>query len=281
MKKILLMMCAAILLSGCGKSDERNHPLFQKGKRAQSVGNGEEAAEFFHKFLARRPGSVYVHLQLATVYDELLDEPLTAAYHYRQYLRLVPDAPDAEEVRSWLKICEKRCYENLKKEFSESPAATADELPATPAVAPAAGSGTTATTETASTPAAPADSADTAASAAAEKELKELKLLLEQYRSRHQLMQRELEKFRQTTAPANTAAPDTTANAGATDTAAARTYRVQPGDTPGGIARKVYGKSSLYTVILRANPDLDARKLKPGMLIKVPQLPDQNKTQTQ
>ena len=104
MKKILLLMCAAILLSGCGKSDERNHPLFQKGKRAQSVGNGEEAAEFFHKFLARRPDSVYVHLQLATVYDELLDEPLTAAYHYRQYLRLVPDAPDAEEVRSWLKI---------------------------------------------------------------------------------------------------------------------------------------------------------------------------------
>ena len=277
MKKILLLMCAAILLSGCGKSDERNHPLFQKGKRAQSVGNGEDAAEFFHKFLARRPDSVYVHLQLATVYDELLDEPLTAAYHYRQYLRLVPDAPDAEEVRSWLKICEKRCYENLKKEFSESPAATADELPATPAVATAAGSGTT--TETVSAPAAPADSADTAALAAAEKEVKELKALLEQYRSRHQLMQRELEKFRQSTA--NTAAPDTTANAGVADTAAASTYRVQPGDTPGGIARKVYGKSSLYTVILRANPDLDARKLKPGMLIKVPQLSDQNKTKTQ
>ena len=137
MKKILLLLCAAILLSGCGKSDERNHPLFQKGKRAQSAGNGEEAAEFFHKFLARRPGNAYVYLQLATVYDEMLNEPLTAAYHYRQYLRLVPDAPDAEEVRSWLKICEKRCYENLQKEFSESPAATADELPATPAVAPA------------------------------------------------------------------------------------------------------------------------------------------------
>ena len=271
MKKILLLLCAAILLSGCGKSDERNHPLFQKGKRAQSAGNGEEAAEFFHKFLARRPGNAYVYLQLATVYDEMLNEPLTAAYHYRQYLRLAPDAPDAKEVRSWLKSCEKRCYENLKKEF----AATAEELSAPPAAAPQTA---TVASDGATAPDAPAASATMAA---AEKELKELKKLLEQYRSRHQLMQRELEKFRQTTAPANTAAPDTTAHAGAADTAAARTYRVQPGDTPGGIARKVYGKSSLYTVILRANPDLDARKLKPGMLIKVPQLPDQNKTQTQ
>lgn len=269
MKKILLLLCAAILLSGCGKSDERNHPLFQKGKRAQSAGNGEEAAEFFHKFLARRPGNAYVHLQLATVYDEMLNEPLTAAYHYRQYLRLAPDAPDAKEVRSWLKSCEKRCYENLKKEF----AATAEELSAPPAAAPQTA---TVASDGATAPDAPAASATMAA---AEKELKELKKLLEQYRSRHQLMQRELEKLRQLSV--HTAAPAATTDANTADSAAATVYRVQPGDTLGGIARKVYGKSSLYTVILDANTDLDARKLKPGMVIKVPQLPDQNKTTTQ
>ena len=91
-------------------------------------------------------------------------------------------------------------------------------------------------------------------------------------------MQRELEKLRQQFA--GTAAPVSAANTEAADTSGMSTYRVQPGDTPGGIARKFYGKSSLYTVILQANSDLDARKLKPGMVIKVPQLSDPNKTIT-
>ena len=125
MKRVLLLLSAVILLTGCGKSDEYNHPLFQKAKRAQSAGKGEEAAEFFKKFLDRRPHSIYVHLHLANVYDELLDQPLAAVYHYRKYLSLIPDATDAEEVKSWLKNCEKRCYEQLKKEFENAESATA------------------------------------------------------------------------------------------------------------------------------------------------------------
>ena len=87
-----------LLTAGCSEGDERKHPLYQKGVRAHSSGKGGEAAENFRKLLQRRPSAVYTHLKLATVYDELLNQPLLAVLHYQLYLAANPDAPDTEDV---------------------------------------------------------------------------------------------------------------------------------------------------------------------------------------
>ena len=52
----------------------------------------------------------------------------------------------------------------------------------------------------------------------------------------------------------------------------AHTYTIQKGDTLSTIAKKVYGKSSKWNVILDANKDKisDAGKLKVGMTINIP-----------
>ncbi|MFZ2653708.1 MAG: LysM peptidoglycan-binding domain-containing protein [Victivallales bacterium] len=52
----------------------------------------------------------------------------------------------------------------------------------------------------------------------------------------------------------------------------AHTYTIEKGDTLSTIAKKVYGKSSKWPVILEANKDkiTDAGKLKVGMTIKIP-----------
>ena len=52
----------------------------------------------------------------------------------------------------------------------------------------------------------------------------------------------------------------------------AQTYTIQKGDTLSMIAKKVYGKSSKWNVILDANKDKisDAGKLKVGMTINIP-----------
>ena len=50
-------------------------------------------------------------------------------------------------------------------------------------------------------------------------------------------------------------------------------YKVQAGDTPGGIARKFYGKASMYEVIMKANPQIkDAKLIQIGTELKVPKL---------
>ena len=58
------------------------------------------------------------------------------------------------------------------------------------------------------------------------------------------------------------------------DPKAADEYEVKPGDTLGGIARKVYGDARRSDVIVRANPALKGNPnfLKPGMKLVIPKI---------
>jgi nucleoid-associated protein YgaU len=47
-------------------------------------------------------------------------------------------------------------------------------------------------------------------------------------------------------------------------------YKVQAGDSFESIAKKRYGASSMHTVIARANPFIDPRRLRPGRVILIP-----------
>lgn len=53
-------------------------------------------------------------------------------------------------------------------------------------------------------------------------------------------------------------------------------YTVQPRDTLSDIAKKVYGKSSLWGIIAAANPDIDPNRLQPGSTLKIPPAPPSN-----
>lgn len=81
-------------------------------------------------------------------------------------------------------------------------------------------------------------------------------------------------------APAEVAAATAmpVADAGAADAVQApsdwttKTYTVQKGDTLGAIAKKMYGKSSLYPKIFEANKPMlkDPDKIYPGQVLRIP-----------
>ena len=54
--------------------------------------------------------------------------------------------------------------------------------------------------------------------------------------------------------------------------ARARSYRVRRGDSLGAIARRYYGKSSMWPAIAKANAGLDPKRLQPGQQIKIPSM---------
>ena len=121
MQKIVLILFGAamtMLLSSCSPGDERNHPLFRKAENAQKTGQTAEAVGFYKELLKRRGNCVYAHLNLATIYDESLNDPQMAALHYRLYLEGNPNAVDAAEVKAWQKNAEKRYYESLQSKFA-------------------------------------------------------------------------------------------------------------------------------------------------------------------
>jgi TolA-binding protein len=125
MRKIFLLaatLSAMMIFTGCGSDDETSHPLFKKGESAQKAGNGAEAAAAYKELIQKREDCVQSHLKLATVYDELLNDPLMAAVHYRIYLEKNPQAQDAATVKAWLERAEKRYYEAAKSKFGQGDA---------------------------------------------------------------------------------------------------------------------------------------------------------------
>lgn len=278
-KAVFFILFSAIVLTGCSEGDERRHPLYIKALHDRQSGNGEAAAEKLCELLKRRPRSVHTHRLLATVYDEMLNDPAMAVYHYKAYLQAMPDAVDSEEVKAWLEQAEKRSYSLLQQRFGkiETPPQTPAEKPSeTTQFEPATGkSEVNDTAEKAEeTPGKTADSIDSekqwqAQVAAKDAEIAELKLKIAQYKVRHAAMRQEVEKMRKLKLMQKAALPEKTGNKNTP-----RQYKVVSGDTPGSIARKVYGRSSLYNVILRANPRIDARQLRPGMVLTIPDLSD-------
>ena len=288
MKKLLqnfiLMLAAAMFLTACSEGDERRHPLYIKALQDRQDGNGQDAAEKLSELLKRRPRSIYTHKLLASVYDEMLNDPIAAVYHYKAYLQAMPEASDAEEVKAWLQQAEKRCYEDLNQRFGpkaaspenpspEPPVAPSETLSTDPPAEPDSNAeNITGSSKEKTEPAAvDAPQAENALIAAKDAEIAELKNKLEQYKVRYNSMRNEVERVRKqrknTAAKANQVPADLPQTVGETTR-----YKVVAGDTPGGIARKVYGKSSLYYVILQANPQTDARKLRPGMILNIPKI---------
>lgn len=120
MRKIFLLataLTAAIIFTGCGNGNEVDHPLFKKGESAQKAGNGAEAAAAYKELIQKREDCTYSHLKLAMVYDELLNDPLMAAMHYRIYLEKNPQDPDAANIRAWLERAERRYYDSVKHKY--------------------------------------------------------------------------------------------------------------------------------------------------------------------
>ena len=266
-----------LCLTGCSDRDETHHPLFQKGVRARSDGDGAAAAECFENLLLRRPRAVRAHLELAGVYDELLDEPLLAAVHYRVYLERFPDHPDAAAIRAWQQAAERRfCEKWLKMQRPEKESAETgtESLPEAGKTA----SGSSAEPSGGGTSGADISGAESPVPTTAKAgEPVPGEAVLTELREENRVLREYLAECKKQIALLNGEVRRLNAASGASAVSPApggggSEYTVQPGDTPGGIARKVYGSHRLYSEIMRANPGVNERSLRPGMVLRIPPL---------
>lgn len=65
-------------------------------------GDYRRAVESFNSALAFRSEDADCHYNLAVVYDEKLHDDAMALKHYREYLRLKPNAPEFLKIRKWI-----------------------------------------------------------------------------------------------------------------------------------------------------------------------------------
>ena len=119
--RIFLIMFSGLLLTGCGlqSTDETSHPLFKLAIKAQKANDIKQAVKYFNRFLSVRPESSKTHLLLASIYDENLDKPLDAVYHYECFLGLAPDSPEAANVKKWLEAARRRYYFQMRLKYND------------------------------------------------------------------------------------------------------------------------------------------------------------------
>jgi len=247
-------MCIAVIgvaLSGCappGQSrlGEEKEPHFVLGKSRVNAMDFRGAIEAFEQSLEANPRSAAAHFELGWLCDEKESDPAAAIFHYQQYLKLRPNADNADVIKQRIY----RCKQQLAADVLPLPSAPAaqeqleklagqnrqlqDEVDKwqawyTSQTAAARTNSSSATTQPTATavPTQPAQGVSTPPDAAS------------------------------TSRPAN---PRQTA-------AAPRTHTVASGETAAGISRK-YGVK--LDALLAANPGLNPRRMRVGQILNLP-----------
>jgi len=102
-------MVALVLMigwSGCGESErfsyasETDEPSYREGTSLLKAGRRQEALTSFLKVIdKRRDDAPESHLEVGLLYAQHINDPLSAIYHFRKYLALRPNSPQAPLVR--------------------------------------------------------------------------------------------------------------------------------------------------------------------------------------
>jgi LysM repeat protein len=106
-------VCIGVTLNGClpsgqNQSDEEKEPHFVLGKSRINAMDYQGAVEAFEESLETNPHSAAAHFELGWLYDEKESDPAAAIYHYQQYLKLSPNAGNAEVIRQRINSCKQQ-----------------------------------------------------------------------------------------------------------------------------------------------------------------------------
>src|SRR5258705_2136779 len=97
----LLFTCA---LAGCDRiSNSRYGQLTQDADNKSAQGDFERAVNLYEAALDDSPRGAEIHYKLALIYDEKLNDPVSALHHFKRYLALSPNGTHAKEVKNSIK----------------------------------------------------------------------------------------------------------------------------------------------------------------------------------
>ena len=108
LRSLLLPLLGALALGLAGCSDnerlsyatEQDEPSYREGQALLKAGRRQEALNAFLKVIDKRgEDSPESHLELGLLYLQHINDPLSAIYHFRKYLALRPNSPQASLIR--------------------------------------------------------------------------------------------------------------------------------------------------------------------------------------
>lgn len=237
------------MLSACAPAPEgTRHPLFIKAVKLKKQERFQEAAETFEKCLRQSPGNRPAHVHLGMLYEDHLNDPITALYHYQQGAGNGAEDAHAQFARHAADMLLERL---IARHLEATPADTAEPPPETE-----------------------------------ESGVEELKTQIRELTRQRTFLLSQLKAAatRLQTAEIelkNLRAVHTAPHPEADKATAVTSYQVKKGDTLSGIARQHYG-SSTYWQALRDYNRSELRggdQVIPGMTLRMPPLANLKKTE--
>jgi len=115
----LVLMTAVLLVVGCDDNKDSNartpefdDPEFRQGLTYEKQHEPRRALESFLRVIDSRKGAAESHLEAGRMYIDL-KEPLSAIYHFNEYIRLKPTSDQSKIVRQMIKTAEKLYLEQI------------------------------------------------------------------------------------------------------------------------------------------------------------------------
>jgi LysM repeat protein len=91
-------------LAGCDRvGASRYAQLMQDADSKSAQGDFARAINLYEAALDDSPRCAEIHYKLALLYDDKLNDPISALHHFKRYLVLSPDGPHANEVKKSMK----------------------------------------------------------------------------------------------------------------------------------------------------------------------------------
>ena len=114
------MWSATLLFAACGDhggmeiTSEIDEPHYRRGIQMLRSGQNQVALGAFLKVIEKRNGEApESHLEVGQIYLNHIHDPIAAIYHFRKYLELRPNSPQAPMVRDLIDTSKKQFARQL------------------------------------------------------------------------------------------------------------------------------------------------------------------------
>src|SRR5438477_12001824 len=98
---VSLSIFLACISAGCSRMMTTRHAQLIKDAEAKAAqGDFLRAINLYEAALDDSPRCAEVHYKLALLYDDKMNDPLSALHHFRRYLALSPNGPHANDAKN-------------------------------------------------------------------------------------------------------------------------------------------------------------------------------------